>query len=167
MSLFWSLVSHWFHLLVPGSCKANSLSKQFSGPLQDLSGQWTLQLLHFPTVAPAVFGNSSKPVSEIRINVKDNKTLMKYFDYSQANEMREEPRKRRIKSLEKCFPAGQNQFSSRGKQPRKSTRSKRRSVEKSVFTTSKTVREGLGYFNSAHPYPSSVQLQSCRRILIF
>lgn len=117
-----------------------------------------LQLLRF-TIAPSVFGNSSNPVSEIRINNKDNKKLMKYFDYSQADEMREEPRKRRIKSPEKCFSAGQNQFSSRGKKPRKSTWSKRRSVGKSVFTRSKTVKEGSGYFISAHPCPSSVQLQ--------
>jgi len=46
--------------------------------------------------------------------------------------MREEQRKRRIKSLEKLHSAGENQFHSRGKRHRKRTWSKR-SVEKPVF----------------------------------
>lgn len=143
---------------VLGSCKTNLLAKQFSGHLQD---PWITTASPLPRYSSSsLWKHRSKPVSEMSINIKDNKMLMKYFHYCQRRWGKSKG-KRWTKSLEKLYSAGENQFCSRGKRPRKSTWRKR-SVEKPVFIKWKRVKAGSEYLAELIPILPSAHVEASK-----
>lgn len=168
VSLFWSHVSHCFHLLVCTGVVQNSFAGQgVSGHLPDLSGHWITAAPPLPCYSSSsLWKHSSKPVSEVRINIKDNKTLTKYFEYSQRrwgkSKGRGEPRAWRNFILQV-----KTSFSPEARDPEKvlGARDLLRSVH--LFIRWKIVKAGSEYLAELIPILPSAHLQSCRRVQVF